>query len=73
LAPPELPGFLATADPAATLSSSADFPVWPVIRLPCSADFATGWGGLLQLLCISLSACRHYHPASVVLRVSQSA
>jgi len=27
----------------------------------------------LQLLCMSLSACRHYYPASVVHRFSQSA
>ena len=32
-APRALPRFNATTDPAATVSSSADFPVVPVIRL----------------------------------------
>src|ERR1700756_2263577 len=49
--------FVATMSPSETLSSSTDFPVSPVIRLPCSADFATGRGGLLQLLSMSLSSC----------------
>jgi hypothetical protein len=50
LAPRTLLRFLATPDPAATLSSSADFPVFPVIRLPCSADFATGREGFSSCL-----------------------
>ena len=33
--------------------------------LPCSADFSTGRGGLLQLLSASSSPCRRYHPARV--------
>jgi hypothetical protein len=31
-APRELPRFVATTDPAATVSPSTDFPVFPVIR-----------------------------------------
>ena len=38
-----------------------------------SADFAAGRGGLLQLLCVSLSPCCRSHPAGVDRRVSQSA
>jgi hypothetical protein len=41
-APWELPQFIATLNPSATLSSSAAFLVWPVIRLPCSAIFLGG-------------------------------
>ena len=41
--------------------------------LPCSADFATGRGGLLQLLDVSLSPCCRSHPAGVTRRVSQTA
>ena len=41
--------------------------------LPSSADFAAGRGGLLQLLDVSLSPCRRYHPAGVTRRVSQPA
>src|SRR5438874_1977309 len=48
-------------------------PGFPVIRLPCSADFATGRGGLLQLLSASLPSCCRYHPARVVRRVGQPA
>jgi hypothetical protein len=48
-----------------TLSPSTDCPGSPVIRLPCSADFATGRGGLLQLLCVSLPSCCRSHPARV--------
>ena len=33
--------------------------------LPCSADFAPGRGGLLQLLGMSLSPCCRFHPAEV--------
>jgi hypothetical protein len=40
--------------------------------LPCSAAFAAGGGGLLQLLGASLSPCCRYHPAGVECRVSQS-
>ena len=59
--------------PTDTLSPSVDFPVSPVIRLPCSADFATGRGGLLQLLSMSLSSCCRYRPARVSCRISQLA
>jgi hypothetical protein len=33
------------------------FPASPLIRFPCSADFSTGRGGLLQLVNASLSSC----------------
>src|SRR2546422_1062882 len=52
-----------TTGPAESLSPSTDFPVFPVIRLPCSADFSTGRGGFLQLLSMPLSPCCPYHPA----------
>ncbi len=39
--------------------------------LPCSADFAAGRGGLLQLRDASLSPCCHFHPAGVADRLSQ--
>src|SRR5207248_6081917 len=59
-----------TTDPAASLSPSANFPVLPVIQLPCSADFSTGRGGFLQLLSMSLSPCCPYFPAEVFRRFS---
>src|SRR5207302_6816471 len=46
-------------------------PGCPVIRLPCSVDFATGRGGFLQLLSASLPSCCRYHPAGVNRRFSQ--
>src|SRR5208282_1890597 len=42
LAPRTLRRFVATTDPAATLSSSADFPVWPVIRPTLLRRFLAG-------------------------------
>jgi hypothetical protein len=39
--------------------------------LPCSADFATGHGGFLQLRNASWSPCCHFHPAGVTDRLSQ--
>src|SRR6201996_1035236 len=41
-APRTLLRFVATTDPAATLSSSADFPVWPVIRPTLLRRFLVG-------------------------------
>ena len=41
-APRALPRFLATTSPSATLSSSADFPVLPVIRLTPLPPFRVG-------------------------------
>ena len=61
-APRTLLRFTASTDPAESLSPSTDFPVLPVIRLPCSADFATGRGGFLQLLSMTLSPCCPYQP-----------
>src|SRR6266436_1452078 len=37
----------------------------------CSADFAAGRGGLLQLLGASLPSCCRYYPAGVVRRIGQ--
>jgi hypothetical protein len=39
--------------------------VFRLYDLPCSAAFATGGGGLLQLLSASSSPCCRYHPAEV--------
>lgn len=61
-APQTLLRFLTTTDPADSLSPSTDFPVSPVIRLPCPADFSTGRGGFLQLLSMTLSPCCPYQP-----------
>jgi hypothetical protein len=72
-APRTLLRFCATMSPSETLSSSTDFPVFPVIRFPCSADFAAGRGGFLQLLSMSLPSCCRYHPARVSRRISQPA
>ena len=41
--------------------------------LPCSADFAAGRGGLLQLRDTSLSPCCHCHPVGGTDRLSQGA
>ena len=41
--------------------------------LPCSADFAAGRGGLLQLLYASSSPCCRSHPAGVPRRLSHAA
>jgi hypothetical protein len=66
-APRTLLRFLTTTDTAESLSPSTDFPVSPVIRLPCSADFATGRGGFLQLLSMTLSPCCPYQPRRSVV------
>ena len=39
--------------------------------LPCSGDFSPGRGRLLQLLDMSLSPCRRFHPAEMNSRVGQ--
>src|SRR3984893_12780544 len=71
LAPRTLLLFIATMSPSETLSPSTDFLGAPVIRLPCSADFATGRGGFLQLLSASLPSCCRFYPARVDRRFSQ--
>src|SRR5260221_8959009 len=38
-----------------------------------SANFSAGRGGVLQLLCTSLSSCCRYNPPRVSRRLSQSA
>src|ERR1019366_5193925 len=43
------------------------FPGFAGSTVPCSADFATGRGGLLQLLSASLPSCCRCNPARVVL------
>src|SRR5262249_56164877 len=65
--------FLATRSVADAVSSSADFPGEPVIRLLCSTDFSMGRGRFLQLLDMSLSPCCPYHPAEVPQRIGQLA
>src|SRR5580693_6455877 len=47
------------------------FPGFAGYTVPCSADFATGRGGLLQLLGASLSSCCCYYPARVSRHVGQ--
>src|SRR5262245_62331584 len=39
--------------------------------LPCSGDFSPGRGRLLQLLGMSLSPCRRFHPAEMNSRIGQ--
>src|SRR4051794_34159798 len=39
----------------------------------CSVDFATGRGGFLQLLGVSLSSCCRYYPARAFRRIGQIA
>src|SRR5258705_10789238 len=70
-APRTLLRFIATTDPAATLSSSAAR-FRRLYGLPCSDDFAPGRGGLLQLLSMSLSPCCRFHPAELNIRIGQS-
>src|SRR6266700_7985978 len=70
-APRTLLRFATTMTPSETLSPSTGFLGAPVIRLPCSADFATGRGGFLQLLSASLPSCCRFHPARVDRRFSQ--
>src|SRR6202011_802234 len=72
-APRTLLRFAATMSPSETLSPSTDFLGAPVIRLPCSAAFATGRGGFLQLLSASLPSCCRSHPARVSRRIGQIA
>src|SRR6201993_120398 len=49
------------------------FPGFAGYTVPCSADFATGRGGLLQLLSASLPSCCRYYPARVFRRLGQIA
>jgi hypothetical protein len=49
------------------------FPGLAGYTVPCSADFAAGRGGLLQLLGASLSSCCRYYPARVSRRIGQIA
>src|SRR5450755_497666 len=72
-APRTLLRFFATADPSVTLSPFPRLPVFAGYTGSCSADFATGRGGLLQLLGASLSSCCRYRPARVSRRIGQLA
>src|SRR5438045_8413581 len=75
-APRTLLRFLATPDPAATLSSSADFPVLPVIRPTLLRRFRAGTGrasrvGQHVLAPVpSTPPTRGAHPCCSVLRLS---
>jgi hypothetical protein len=62
-----------TADPSVTLSPFPRLPGFAGYTGSCSADFATGRGGLLQLLGASLSSCCRYRPARVSRRIGQLA
>src|ERR1700735_1798160 len=53
--------------------ASSRLPGFAGYTVPCSADFAAGRGGLLQLLGASLSSCCRYYPARVSRRISQIA
>src|SRR5882762_3173719 len=66
-APQTLLRFIATTDqpPPSRLRPTSRFR--RLYGLPCSDDFAPGRGGLLQLLCMSLSPCCRFHPAEVVM------
>src|SRR5215469_12366362 len=72
-APRTLLRFFATVDPSDSLSSSAAFPVSPVIRFPAPSISGMGRGGSLQLLGVSLPSCCCLNPARVDRRTSQSA
>src|SRR5262249_5490417 len=62
-----------TAGPSVTLSPFPRLPGVAGYTGSCSADFATGRGGLLQLLGASLSSCCRYYPARVSRRIGQLA
>src|SRR4030095_7593216 len=61
-APRALPRFLATTSLAAAVSSSADFPGGPVIRLTCSTDGSVGRGRFHKWSDMPLSPCCPYPP-----------
>src|SRR5262245_52880585 len=60
-------------NPSESLSSSADFPVFPVIRLPAPLLSEAGRGGPLQSLGASLPSCCCFNPAGAKRRISQIA
>ena len=72
-APRALPRLVATADPSATLSPSADFPGSPVIRPTLLRRFRVGARRASPVARMSLSPCRRSHPAGVSRRVSRVA
>src|SRR5471032_3068082 len=70
-APRTLLRFIATTDPAATLSSSADFPVSPVIRPTLLRRFRAGTRRASPVAQhVLVTVCR-FHPAKVSSRVGQ--
>src|SRR5215813_1454019 len=71
-APRTLLRFIASTDPSATLSSSADFPgVAGYTAYLAPAISRRDEEGLLQLLSMSLSPCCRFHPAEVNSRIGQ--
>jgi hypothetical protein len=70
-APRTLLRFLATADPAATLSSSADFPVSPVIRPTLLRRFRAETRRASPVAQHVLVTVRRFHPAEVNSRIGQ--
>src|SRR5450755_3160910 len=59
--------------PSESLSSSTDFLVVQLYGFPAPPIFATGRGGFLQLLSMSLPSCCRSHPARVARRYGQFA
>src|SRR5512142_2457511 len=73
-APRALPRLTATAGPSATLSPPDDFPGVSGYTAGLAPPLSrAGRGGLPQLLGMSLSPCRRYHPAGADRLVSQPA
>src|SRR5450755_1292625 len=72
-APRTLLRFAATMSPSESLSSSTDFLVDQLYGFPAPPIFATGRGGFLQLLSMSLPSCCRSHPARVARRYGQFA
>src|SRR5258705_13333139 len=71
-APQTLLRFIATTDPAATLSSSADFPVSPVIRPPLLRRFRAGTRRASPVAQHVLVTALSLPPAEVNIRIGQS-
>ena len=72
-APRTLLRFFTPMGPSESLSSSTDFPVFPVIRFPAPLLSEAGRGGPLQVLGASLPSCCCFNPARVNRRFSQPA
>src|SRR5215469_10090701 len=71
-APRTLLRLIATTDPAATLSSSADFPVAPVITAYLAPAISRrDEEGFSSCSACPCHPCRRFHPAEVNSRISQ--